>query len=265
MTLRAQGLSFAMAGKPILDDASLVAAPGKLVGLIGPNGAGKTTLLRIVSGLLAPGAGKVELDGEDVHRMPDSVRAKRMAYVPQERAVHWPVTVRDLVGLGRLPFRRPFMAPGMGDSDAVEQALAMMDIEPLAGRSALTLSGGELARVLIARAFAQTPEVLLADEPAAGLDPAHQLRVLGLIHDAVRNGMSAVIVLHDLTLAARFCDTLVLLDKGQVCKTGTPAQVLKPKNLLDVYGYHAHLSKVEGSLAVTPVGLPDKGSIADAR
>lgn len=257
MILRADGISLSIRNKTILDGVSVRATPGKLVGLIGPNGAGKSTMLRVMAGLRSPDAGQVVLGDKQLNRMPLKARARTLAYMPQERVVHWPIKVRDLVALGRLPFQQAYSSIDREDYTAIENALEMMDIDELSDRSALTLSGGELARVLMARAFAQNPKVLLADEPTSGLDPAHQLRLLKSLRKAVDDGMTVILVLHDLTLAARYCDTLVLLNNGQVHITGTPQKILTEGMLQEVYGFKSHISNVCGALAVTPVDVFD--------
>lgn len=201
---------------------------GCFVGLIGPNGAGKSTLMRAALGL-------IPADGHsDLAALPPRQRARRAAWLPQSREVAWPVPVAALVRLGRLaqgpdPDRRAAEA-------AVTEALAALDITHLRDRPATELSGGELARALIARLLAQRTPLILADEPVAGLDPAHQLAVMALFRDLARAGRTVIASVHDLGLAARFCDRLVLLDAGRVAADGPPARVLTPNRLRASFG-----------------------------
>jgi iron complex transport system ATP-binding protein len=225
--------------------------PGELVGLLGPNGAGKTTLMRAAIGL-QPAEGRIALGGAAIGTLAPRARSLRAAYVPQDRSVAWPISVAALVALGRTPHR----AGPAEDAAAVEAALAAMELGALRDRPATALSGGERARVLIARAFAQEAPLLLADEPTAGLDPAHALTLMALFRGLATRGRGLLVSLHDLGLAARWCDRLILLDRGRLVADGTPAEVLTPERLAEVYGITAYAGRDEtGRPVLQPAGL----------
>ena len=255
LVLAGRGLGVRLGTRRVLDAIDFEAHPGHITGLIGPNGAGKSTLLRTLAGLLAADAGRVTLGGEDVAGLTRLELARRLALLPQDRTVHWPLAVRDMVSLGRLPFRS--LAAGESDQDRaiVDAALTAMEVQALAARAVTELSGGELARVLMARALAQQPKVLLADEPAAGLDPAHQLKAFAHLAALAGAGMTVVVALHDLSLAARFCHRIVLLKSGRGVASGAPAAVLTPPLLAKVYGIDAHVGAIDGVPVVLPLGL----------
>jgi len=208
---------------------------GGMVGVLGPNGAGKSTFVRALLGLV-PSGGRVLLDGEPVSGLSRPALARRIAYLPQGQSLHWPLSVERLVALGRLPHLAPLSRPGEADRAAVGRAMALAEVAHLAGRTATELSGGERARVLLARALAVEAPVLIADEPLASLDPEHQLLVLELLRDRARAGGLVLVVLHDLALAARFCDRVLVMEAGRLVADGAPADVLTPALLGQVYG-----------------------------
>ncbi|MBM3617558.1 MAG: ABC transporter ATP-binding protein [Alphaproteobacteria bacterium] len=227
-----------LGGRAVLNGAGFTASRGQVTGLIGANGAGKTTVLRLLAGLLFPAKGQVTLDGATVKS--DIAFARRVAYLEQHPASQWPLSVETLVDLGRLPFRGFGAKQTDADRRAIDRALGDTDTLSFRDRSVNSLSGGEKARVFLARALAGTPEWLLADEPVAGLDPAHQLTTMQLLRQKSQDdGLGVVLSLHDLTLAARFCDHLVLLHEGQVLISGTPEAVLKPQHLRKALGIKA--------------------------
>ena len=205
------------------------------MGVIGPNGAGKTTLLRVLANLRPPDSGRVLYDGASASQLGPTTLARHLAYLAQGTTVHWPLTVEHLVGLGRLPYRRLWRQDTSADARAVTAALRATETETLRHRTLATLSGGERMRVLLARALAVEAAALVADEPIAALDPYHQLQVMEVLRETARRGTLVVVVLHDLTLAARFCDRLVLLDAGCVVADGAPDVVLSAANLTRVY------------------------------
>ncbi len=252
--LLARDLTVSLGGSPVVGPLSLRLEPGEVVGLLGPNGAGKSTLLRALAGL-APHGGSATLDGTPLAQMSDAARALRIAYLPQARTVGWAVAVERLVELGRIPWRRFGSALSETDRAIVAEAMRLMDVGPLARRLATEISGGEQARALAARVIAQDTPVLLADEPAAGLDPAHQIAMMAAFRSLAAKGRSVIVSLHDLTLAARWCDRLVMLDAGKVAAEGAPAEVVTPALLGQVFGVEAVVSTVGGALAVAPIGL----------
>lgn len=228
----ADGVSFAYGDTLVLDGAHVTAAPGTVVGLIGPNGSGKTTLLRTLYGALAPKAGLVTLDETPVGELRPRELARRLAVVVQEGTGELPLTVTETVLLGRAPHLSTFQRHGRDDYRVAAASLARVGARHLAGRVFAGLSGGEKQRVLIARALAQQADHLLLDEPTNHLDIRYQHEVLQLVS---RLDVTTVVVLHDLNLAARYCDELVLLDGGRVAAAGTPDDVLRPEVLEPVY------------------------------
>jgi len=250
--LTTHDLHVCLGQQEVLSGVDMAVNPGAVLGLIGPNGAGKTTLLRTLLGLVTPAQGRVCLDGHAISDVPAGERARRIAYLPQGGTVAWSLSVTDLVSLGRLPHQVRGASPDAGGADAVEQAMASTGVSHLARRAVHELSGGERARVLLARALAGNPAVLLADEPVAALDPYHQLGVMELLVARARSGSAVVVVMHDLTLAARFCDRLLLLDQGRVVGDGAPADVLSPAALAETYQVEAVVGQHEGALTILP-------------
>lgn len=233
----------------VLDGISLDIGKGEFVGLIGPNGAGKTTLLRAILGL-TPVSGTIALDGRE--NLKSRARAKLVSYVPQEREIVWPLTVERLVGLGRIPHLPALSTPGPRDLEAIKSAMRRMEVEAFASRAATDLSGGEKARVLIARALAQEAPLLLADEPTAGLDPAHQIALMRVFADIAREGNSVVVSLHDLGLAARWCTRLVLVVDGKVVADDVPRAVLTAERIREVYHVESYLAEHAGGPILMP-------------
>jgi iron complex transport system ATP-binding protein len=225
---------------------------GGVIGLIGPNGAGKSTLVRAIAGLV-PAEGAVLIDGVSVTNISLRDRARRIAYLPQGQAVHWPLTVERLVALGRLPHLAPFARPSETDAQAIERAIERTELRGLRDRPVDELSGGERARVLLARALAVEAPLLLADEPLAALDPAHQIEVMALLRAEAACGVTVITVLHDLTLAARWCDRLLLIEQGRLVADGKPAQVLTADRIGSVYGVSAFIGEAEGEPLIVPL------------
>ncbi|MGB1580497.1 MAG: ABC transporter ATP-binding protein [Nevskiales bacterium] len=252
--LTARQVSLNLGERQVLHAVDLLAQPGEILGLLGPNGAGKTTLIRLLAGLLAPQQGSVDLAGQPLQALGDRERAKRIAYLPQGHECHWPLKVREVVALGRLPHRAPWQGLPQADAAIIDTALEETDTLHLAERAINSLSGGERSRVLLARALATQASSLLADEPVAGLDPAHQLQVMSLLQGKARAGVTVVVVLHDLGLAARYCDRLCLLAEGRVIAQGMPGEVLSPEPLQQAYGIRAWYGEVEGERLVVPLG-----------
>jgi iron complex transport system ATP-binding protein len=248
----ADALSVSLGGVRVLDQLSVALEGGTLVGVIGPNGAGKSTLARALLGLLAPDAGGVTIDGVDVAALTRTAVARSVAYLPQSYAVHWPLSVARLVGLGRLPHLGPFSRIAAADQAAIDAALRDTGTTHLAGRIATELSGGERARVMLARALATGAPALIADEPLTALDPGHQLEIMTLLGAQARAGALIVAVLHDLSIAARFCDRLLLLDQGRLVADGTPDAVLTDDRLAAVYGITAWRGDMHGQPMLVP-------------
>jgi iron complex transport system ATP-binding protein len=232
---------------PVVDCATLSVKAGELVGLIGPNGAGKTTLMRGALGLL-PHEGHSSLTG-----LPAGARARHAAWLPQSREIAWPVSVETLVTLGRTPHLAAGQRPTEADRAAVARGIATMGLSGFEARPATELSGGEQARVLIARALAQDTPLIRADEPIAGLDPGHQIATMAAFAALARDGKAVIVSLHDLGLAARHCTRLVLMHKGRIHADGPPEAVLTEANLRDVFHISAHLTRGPGGVIFQPL------------
>ena len=252
VTIAARGLGVELGGRLVLEAVDVALAPGALIGVIGPNGAGKSTLARALVGLVPPSRGIVEITGDDVSLLSPAAIARRVAYLPQGSTLHWPLSVERLVGLGRLPHLGPFSRIGPEDRDAVRKAMRDTDTLHLAGRAATELSGGERARVMLARALATGAPALIADEPLASLDPGHQFEIMALLAARAAGGALVVLLLHDLTMAARFCGRLLLIDKGRLVADGPPAAVLTDERLEQVYGITAWKGEMRGQKLLIP-------------
>ncbi|MFF8614387.1 ABC transporter ATP-binding protein [Streptomyces sp. NPDC015350] len=238
--LRADSVFRTAGGTLVLDGVTISPRPGTLTGLLGPNGSGKSTLLRVLAGVLAPDAGVVTLDGDPLGTVSRRTLARRVAVVEQHADTQVDLTVADAVRLGRIPHRRAWSPATASDEEAVRSALARTGLTGLAARSWRTLSGGERQRVQIARSLAQEPRELLLDEPTNHLDIQHQLDLLALI-SGLR--LTCVMALHDLNLAAMYCDHLVVLREGGVVATGPVATVLTEQLIADVYGVRASVTR----------------------
>lgn len=254
--LSVSNLRVSLGGKPVLKDLSLDIAPGEFVGLIGPNGAGKSTLLRAALGLVRS-EGRIAFDGSETLSIRQ--RARHAAYLPQERDIAWAVSVEMLVSLGRAPHGSAFSRLGPNDTEVIDRAIRRMEIDAFRNRPATELSGGEKARVLIARALAQEAPLLLADEPTAGLDPSHQITLMRVFAELAREGRAVVASMHDLGLAARWCSRLVLLDQGVIIADGPPRAVLTVQRLRSVYGVETYLGEAAGGLVVQPLDIATAG------
>lgn len=252
MKLEARNISVDIGAKSIVSAASLHIAPGELVGLIGPNGAGKSTLLKAMLGLRSKSGGDVMLDDEDFLAMPPQTRARQVAFLPQERHVEWRLPAYDIVMLGRYPHRARFGGPTLEDRAAVARALDAVDGHALVDRPVTVLSGGERTRILLARALAVETPVLLADEPIAALDPYHQLHVMEILRERARAGAAVLVVIHDLALAARYMDRLVLMNEGAIAAEGPPDKVLTPDLLASIYRIDTLTGENAGDRFVLP-------------
>ncbi|NLN86241.1 MAG: heme ABC transporter ATP-binding protein [Syntrophomonadaceae bacterium] len=231
------GITCTYGATPVLQDASLQIHTSDMVGIVGPNGSGKSTLLRAMSRVLQPLHGKVMLEEEDIYKVPATQIAKKMAVVVQEQSLSFPFTVRDLIMMGRIPHMKRFASEGRLDIGIVEQAMDLTDTTRLADRQVNELSGGEKQRVLLARALAQEPKILLLDEPTSYLDLNYQIEIMQLLAKLRRQyGITIIMVLHDLNLASRYCDYLVLIKQGTIHAIGPPQHVITADMIKDVYG-----------------------------
>jgi len=249
---------------PVLDGVSLSVDRGEFVGLVGPNGAGKTTLLGTINGVVAPDGGRVVVDGASVGDLSSKAASRRVATVPQDTTVAFDFRVEDVVEMGRTPHRSRFG----GDPDAreaVARALDRTDTARFRARSVGSLSGGERQRVVLARALAQETPVLVLDEPTASLDVNHQVRTLELVRETTREGKAALAAIHDLDLAARFCDRLAVLADGELRAIGPPEDVLTGERVAAVFDTPAAVvpSPVTGAPTVTPLADPPPDSALD--
>lgn len=233
--LRIEGACVRRAGRQVLNGATLSVAAGEVLGVVGPNGAGKTTLLRAALGLARLDTGQVELGGQDVRRLSEPQRANLAAYLPQERHVGWNMTAERIAGLGALN------GPAGVARARAEAALARVGLAGFGARGVLEMSGGERARVLLARLLVTEAPLLVADEPVAGLDPDAQLLALELFREEAARGAAVVVTLHDLGLAARFCDRLAVLAEGRVMADAPPVEALTPLVLQTVFGLDGRL------------------------
>ena len=246
-------LSFQIGDISILKNIDLEVKPGELVGLIGPNGAGKSTLLKLLTCVETASGGEIYYDGRKVSELSTEDRAKRIGYLVQGAKAYWPFTVEKVIGLGRLPYQKWWRSASAEDNEKVFQAMRITETLAYRNRVVTTLSGGEHTLVMLARIFATGPQLIFADEPVAALDPYHQLHVMEILRNHARNNCAAIVVLHDLSLAARFCDRLYLINHGELYSSGTPNQVMITENIADVYGVKTRITCDEEGVNVTPV------------
>jgi iron complex transport system ATP-binding protein len=243
-------VSLSIKGAQLLDRASLSLLPGELVVVLGPNGAGKTSLLRVALGLAKADNGTVLLADHDPAGMSPEQRARTVTYLPQMRGLAWPITVRDVIALGRFAYGASPAKLGEVDADAITMAITACDLTSLADRATDTLSGGELARVHIARALASQAPLMIADEPVASLDPRHQHNVMRLIRDYVDRGGGALVVLHDLDLAALYADRLVWMADGRTLADGSVADTMTAARIAETYDVRATVVERDGAMRV---------------
>jgi iron complex transport system ATP-binding protein len=250
--LIAQNISVTLGGRVVLRDVSLSLSSGHLVALVGPNGAGKTTLLRALAGL-APSQGDIHVGGKALASLRLSERARRFAYLPQGHVVHWPLPARDIVALGRYPHGATDPARlTPKDAEAVQRAMQATDVVGFGDRRVTELSGGERSRVALARVLAVEAPVMLADEPTASLDPRYQIDVMTNLRNAADGGMLVIVVTHDLGLAARFADTVLVLSEGRLVSTGVPAEALSEKVMNDVFRISAYRAEHQREAVIVP-------------
>jgi len=251
--LELEDVAFRLGGREVLEGVSLEVRPGEVVALVGRNGAGKTTVVRVASGVWAPRRGRVRLGGRELSAWSRRELARRVAVVPQQTTVPFPFRVADVVLMGRTPHLGPLRFEGREDAARAEEAMERLGIASLAERSVLELSGGERQLTMVARALCQDAELILLDEPTAFLDLKHRLEVLSVVQELATQGRAALVVSHDLGLAARFCDRMAILAGGRVLADGTPGRVLAPDLLCQGFGIEAELlTASDGSPVVVP-------------
>jgi len=250
VAITCEQLALQRGGRQVLDEIRCQFHPGELTAIVGPNGAGKSTLLEIIAGVLAPSFGALQFDGRDAHHIRAAERARLCAYLPQAESPAWSLAAADLVALGLLPWGRRD-----GDSGRIAAALKLVDALALAERPVTELSGGELRRVQLARLLVGEAPLLIADEPTAALDIRHQLQLMHNFRKAADAGKTAILALHDLALAARFCDRVLLLQDGRLRAQGTPQDVFTPALIGDVYGISCEFRWRNGVADFVPLDL----------
>ena len=250
--LAAQQLEVTLSGRTVLHDVSLSLPSGQLVALVGPNGDGKTTLLRGLAGLVSS-SGTVEVNGDHLSSLPLRERAKRFGYLPQGHVVHWPLPAKDVVALGRYPHGATDPARlSPRDEAAVLRAMQATNVVDFSERPVTELSGGERSRVALARVLAVEAPIVLADEPTASLDPRYQIDVMINLRSAADRGVLVVVVTHDLGLAARFADTVLVLSDGRLVAQGKPAQALSERVMADVFRISAYRADYRNEAVILP-------------
>jgi len=251
--LKATNLEYLIGELPILKGIDFEVNEGELVGLIGPNGAGKSTLLRLLTQVESPSAGEVLFDGKAINLLSAEERARRIAYLVQDARAHWPVSVEKLVGLGRIPYQKWWQQASSEDHEKILKAMQLTETLAYRNRIVTTLSGGEHTLVMLARIMATEPQLIFADEPVASLDPYHQLHVMEILRNHASDRRAVVVVLHDLSLAARYCDRLYLLNHGELYCSGNTTEVLNAKNIATVYGVNSRIQRDAEGVSVTPI------------
>lgn len=255
-------LCFSYNKKPLLQNISLEFKTGEFVGLIGANGTGKSTLLQLLLGLIKQQSGSVSVNGRDIHSQKRRDIARQLAFVPQSIELPYAFNAQELVAMGRNPYLGPFELETEKDQQIIQEAMRKTDIRHLKDRLVNTLSGGEKQRVIIARALAQQAPTILLDEPIASLDICHQIETLQLIRSLTRSGKLAITALHDLNLAARYCDRLILIGQKQadtgrtIVADGSPEQVLTDENLANSFSIKADIIKTKNKISladITPI------------
>ena len=239
----------------ILKDVSFDLPRGKLVGLIGPNGAGKSILVRSILGLVENAQGQILLDDKNLSDFSLKEKAQHISYAPQGAPVHWPLNVDHLVSLGLIPHLSPWQSLSLEQNNLIQKALQKTDVLHLSNRCVTTLSGGERARVMLARAMVTGSQYLLADEPTPALDPYHQIKIMEILKELAWANHGVLVVLHDLNMAHKYCDQLILLNDGIIISQGTPNEVLTDQNLSDAYQIKVHRIKNNHETFLIPTAL----------
>jgi iron complex transport system ATP-binding protein len=250
--LKVRDVEFGYAGVPILKDICIDIAESEILGIVGPNGAGKSTLIRCIDRILRPQKGTILLDGQNINDMHQMELAKKIGYIPQTTVQVFPATVFDTILMGR----RPHIGwrSSEKDTEAVLEMLQMLDIEEFAMRDINELSGGQQQKVFIARALTQEPDLLLLDEPTSNLDIRHQLEVMNIIKNIVREkGISAIMAIHDLNLGSRYADRIIMMNRGKIFAAGDPASVLTSENIKHVYSVEVKVNNHDGRPYIVPI------------
>lgn len=252
MSINIKNLHLQLGSNTILHDINLSIQPGEMIGLIGPNGAGKTSLLKVLAHLYKQFSGEYLFYNKPIHHYNIKELSHRIGYLAQDAQAHWPLKVQTLIELGRLPYQGMFSQLSSNDKIAIKQATEHTEVTHLLDRVITELSGGEKARVFLARLLAANPNVIFLDEPIAALDPYHQLHIMEILKNHTANGGTIVVILHDLNLATRFCDRLVLMDKGTIIQEGNINQLLNNNLLEKTYGVELKLFCENDAFSVTP-------------
>lgn len=263
--ITATNLRVSLGAQEILKGVSFALPPGSMVGLVGPNGSGKSTLLRTVLGLQPRTAGGIRSMDDDLDLLPSRERARRLGYLPQAAHLHWPLPVAEIVALGRHPHRRAWHGLGADDRQVIAHAMTLANVTHLAHRSSAELSGGEQMRVHLARLLAGEHRVLLLDEPTTSLDPRYQLQMLNSLRGIVAGGIGVLMVLHELTLAASYCDSIVVLNEGRVEAADIPSRALNDEVLARVFQVRAMRGSFAGREFLSPVALAESASATKQR
>lgn len=254
MDIRFDALSLALRGRQVLHNVSGHLQKGKVTVILGANGAGKSTLLSCLASLRTPDSGTIIFGETALSKYTNQQRSRHIALLPQQADIHWDINVRTLIALGRLPHHGRWGHKHPDDDVAIARAMALTDCMQFADRVALRLSGGEQARVLLARVLAGEPDWVLADEPLANLDPAHQMDAITCLKNVANDGSGVVLVLHDLTQAARIADHVIIMNQGRIQSAGSCEQVLNHDQLAEAFGVSVHIGKDNnGAPIITPI------------
>jgi iron complex transport system ATP-binding protein len=246
--LTLEGVSFSYGAAPLFRDLGFTVRSGEFIGLLGPNGCGKTSLLQLIAGVSRPERGRILLQGKSLNEIPRNEIARMVSVLPQETFVEFPFTALEVVLMGRSPYLKRFQWEGPRDLEIAQEAMRLTDCLEFAERDVRSLSGGERERVLLARALAQEPKILLLDEPTTHLDLKHQSEIFRLLRKLhVQQGLTLIVVLHDLNFAATACQRLLLLAGGRLQADGAPADVLKAGTIREVFGAEVWAGREEKS------------------